>query len=391
MKMNKWTLALAAVGLVSLTSAQADEAKLVPTPVLSSVSQITLDGYVDTSAQWNLGTGHNQPAPFAFNNADKQDGFNVNAVDLRISKAADEAQWSAGFMVDLMFGPDTGTVTGNPAGVSDNGFGGLSDNLRQAYVDLRAPIGTGLGLKIGRFDSLLGYESTDSYKNPNFTRSYGYTLEPTENTGVIAHYNFAEWLAVDAGIANTVTTYGINTRSSTESKKAYLGLVTLTAPKCWGFLADDTLVAGVSKGPGSAGNDRTHVYVGSTLYTPLKGLTFGAAYDVSWDTDVMHVDTGFATAVAGYVAFKPEQSKWGVAGRVEYAKGNFLDSNSSGFPVVDSGFDKVLALTGTVSYDLWQNVLTRAEVRWDHALNSNNPINNQNNAVALIANVVYKF
>ncbi len=27
--------------------------------------------------------------------------------------------------------------------------------------------------------------------------------------------------------------------------------------------------------------------------------------------------------------------------------------------------DEMLSLTGTVQYDLWENVLTRAEVRWD--------------------------
>ena len=31
-----------------------------------------------------------------------------------------------------------------------------------------------------------------------------------------------------------------------------------------------------------------------------------------------------------------------------------------------AGPDKVLALTGTVQYDLWKNVLSRLEFRWDH-------------------------
>ena len=35
---------------------------------------------------------------------------------------------------------------------------------------------------------------------------------------------------------------------------------------------------------------------------------------------------------------------------------------------VPSAPDKVLELTGTVQYDLWKNVMTRLEVRWDHSL-----------------------
>jgi len=52
---------------------------------------------------------------------------------------------------------------------------------------MRANVGNGLDFKIGQWDNILGYESTDSYKNPNWTRSYGYTIEPTEHIGVLPH------------------------------------------------------------------------------------------------------------------------------------------------------------------------------------------------------------
>ena len=51
MKLNQWTLALAATGVVSLASAAyADEH-----PVNTLLSSTSLFGYVDTSAQWNPG------------------------------------------------------------------------------------------------------------------------------------------------------------------------------------------------------------------------------------------------------------------------------------------------------------------------------------------------
>jgi len=59
---------------------------------------------------------------------------------------------------------------------------------------------------------------------------------------------------------------------------------------------------------------------------------------------------------------------------------------------------------GTVQYDLWKNVMTRLEVRWDHSLTGSGiwggttpngfdetPSGTQDNAVAIIANVIYKF
>ena len=51
-------------------------------------------------------------------------------------------------------------------------------------------------------------------------------------------------------------------------------------------------------------------------------------------------------------------------GRAELLDGDhavLLQSLDNGAPVDD----EMLSLTATVQYDLWDNVLTRAEIRWD--------------------------
>ena len=81
MKFNKWTVALASAGVVSLaTAVQADESH----PVNTALSSTTLSGYVDTSAIWNLGTGHTVANRFANTDSSRQDGFNVNTVNLKL-------------------------------------------------------------------------------------------------------------------------------------------------------------------------------------------------------------------------------------------------------------------------------------------------------------------
>src|ERR1700690_602570 len=98
MKIEKWTLGLAAIGLVSLTPALLAQTTNAPAPAPqiiplgTALSATTISGYVDTSAVWNPGTGNDHPAPYAFN-AGKQDGFNVDAMDVRIAKAEDETPW----------------------------------------------------------------------------------------------------------------------------------------------------------------------------------------------------------------------------------------------------------------------------------------------------------
>src|SRR3974390_2522266 len=82
MKFNKWTVGLAAVGVVSLASAARADEKL--SALQTAVSSTTLSGYVDTSMQWNFSTGNANNPPYSFGGASKADGFNLNVVQLRL-------------------------------------------------------------------------------------------------------------------------------------------------------------------------------------------------------------------------------------------------------------------------------------------------------------------
>src|SRR5436190_18049601 len=76
MKFEKWTIALAALGVVSLASAAKAEEKA--SSVMTAVASTTLSGYVDTSMQWNFGTGNANVPPYKFNSPSKADGFNLD-------------------------------------------------------------------------------------------------------------------------------------------------------------------------------------------------------------------------------------------------------------------------------------------------------------------------
>ena len=139
-KVNKWTLGLAAVGLVSLPAVVQAEEK--PNQLLTALSSTTISGYVDTSAHWTLGSGNGNPPAYAYNTPSKQDGFNVNVVDITLEKPLDEGTWSAGYKVELWYGPNA-TVLGNNAGGGTGSTEGADLAVKQAYVALRAPIGNG--------------------------------------------------------------------------------------------------------------------------------------------------------------------------------------------------------------------------------------------------------
>ncbi len=68
---------------------------------------------------------------------------------------------------------------------------------------LRTPVGSSaIDWKIGVWDTIIGYESSSDPANPNYTRSYGYSIEPTTHTGILGTYKINDMFTVQAGVAN---------------------------------------------------------------------------------------------------------------------------------------------------------------------------------------------
>jgi hypothetical protein len=391
MKFNKWTVALAATGVVSFASAvQADESH----PVNSALSSTTLSGYVDTSAIWNLGSGSQVANRFANTASDRQDGFNVNTVKIQLEKPIDEGTWSAGYKFETMFGPDANVMPGAlTSGVA----------IKQAYAALRAPIGNGIDFKVGQFDPIVGYEVTDSYANPNFSRSLGFNnLEPFGHTGILASYQVNDIIGVSAGVANGDSGFGLNGGSLTasgfasgqvggsmrgllaESARVYMGSVVVKAPESTGWLSGSSLYVGAVNGDANGSkNDPTLLYVGVSLATPIKELTLGASADLLFNAGVG--GQSYANAYAFYTGYQITE-KLKANNRFEYATsgyGAFLPGRAE---------DKMIGETFTLDYALWANVLTRGEFRWDRSVDGGaNPFDGQRNDLSLTASVVYKF
>jgi hypothetical protein len=394
MKFNKWTVALAATGVVSLASAvQADESH----PVNTALSSTTLSGYVDTSAIWNFGSGTTVANRFANTASDRQDGFNVNTIKLQLEKPIDEGTWSAGYKVETMFGPDANVMPGAlTSGVA----------IKQGYAALRAPIGNGIDFKIGQFDPIVGYEVTDSYANPNFSRSLGFNnLEPFGHTGILASYQVNDIIGVSAGVANGDSNFGLNGGSLTaagfasgqsgssmrgmlaESSKVYMGSVVVKAPESAGWLSGSSLYVGAVNGDAKGSkNDPTLLYVGVSLATPIKELSLGASADLLFNGGgTGALGNSYANAYAFYTGYQITE-KLKANNRFEYATsgyGAFLPGRTQ---------DKIIGETFTLDYALWSNVLTRGEFRWDRSVDGGaNPFDGQKNDLSLTASIVYKF
>jgi Putative beta-barrel porin-2, OmpL-like. bbp2 len=375
MKFNKWTLGLAAVGVVSLTSvAYADETKV--SELNTALSNTTISGYVDVAAQFNPGGGGPSILGPNYDFGTKANSINLNVVDIALDKPLDESPWASGYHVEFWVGPDGTTL-------------GVGNDIRQAYIALRTPIGNGIDWKIGVWDTIIGYEGTTSGGNPNYSRSFGYNIEPTTHTGIQGTYKVCDALTVTAGLADDSYAGGTLYTAAPNNglyRPTVMGLVTLTAPDSFGWAKGATLSGGVINTSGNTagasspeGGGATSWYAGFTLPTPVAALKVGGAFDYLNTRDVPFNEY----VLAGYGTYQ-FNDKLRLNLRAEYNE----------FAGESAAQEEI---TTTLQYNLWANVLTRVEFRWDHADNglgdpfTSNGGTAQRNAFLLAAQAIYTF
>jgi Putative beta-barrel porin-2, OmpL-like. bbp2 len=399
MKFNKWTLGLAAVGAVSMASAvRADEAAKLSV-VNTALSATTLSGYVDVAANIvapHQITGVHQDSRFDgysgyffYNNGyqtDNRDQFSLNSVTISLDKPLDDTSWSAGYHIDINAGSSAIDGVSSHGTYAYYGEGNSYQNpspaqvlIRQAYVTLRTPVGAGgIDWKIGAIDGITGYEGNTAYANPNYSRSYGYAINPASYVGALGTYKFTSAISATAGVVNrgtSLASYGQSNQKLGDFD--YVASVSLTAPDSWGFLKGSSLNVQTIQGFDNYSVD--NYSVSATINTPMAGLKVGVVWDA---VQAMNPDYYGAYSydgnIYGLYATYQATDKLGFKLRGEYVDATDL-FNSYG-PQEE--------VTATLEYDLWANVTSRAEFRWDHVEHYNG---GYANTFGLALNVVYKF
>jgi hypothetical protein len=355
----------------------------------TALSNTTLSGYVDVGAQYVNATGA------AYSTVGAGDSFSLNTVDIALDKPLDSTPFSAGYHIELWTGQGTTvtTPTGTAAVASSPAPLGTGSLIRQAYLALGTTIGgQEIDWKIGVWDTIIGYEGLTSSANPNYTHSYGFFVEPTTHTGVQGTYKINDMVTVQAAVADDSYTggfysaaiNGVPGKGGTLHHPTLMGDVALTAPDSFGALKGATLTIGGINTADPAGGFGDSVYVGASIPTSNSALSFGGAFDYA---------DGALGGVSGHV--------W-----VGGLYGQYKASDKLTFNVRGEVFGETQAiiensahgeeLTATASYALWANVLSRVEVRWDHAENNAVFANNANgglekNAIILAAQLIYTF
>ncbi len=392
MKFNKWTLGLAAVGAVSMASAvRADEApKMVP--LTTALSSTVISGYVDVAAQYNMGNYSTAAGVPAGTAANKVDNFSLNNVVISFDKPEDESPWASGYHIDLNAGTDAVGLGFGQNVVSARSSGTAALAIRQGYVIVRTPVGNGIDWKIGVQDDIIGYEGNTDGGNPNYTRSVGYFVEPTTLLGLIGSYKITDAVTVQAGIADATTPlngFGPVPNQIQASDKTIAAAVAFTAPDSFGWAKGATLNLGTLLNIDAGGQD--NFYAGLTVPTPMSALKVGASFDLVSDNNQTAAnannDSGYVVGL--YSSFQATD-KLAFNLRGEYYD---LAGGTTTYAPYATTNGKGEEVTATLQYNLWANVISRAEFRWDHA-DSGTAFSNTGgcaDSFLLAANLIYTF
>jgi len=129
-----------------------------------------------------------------------EDGFQLTQGNLHI-----ERDGTVGFVTDLNFGQVANTLSASTHYSNIAHVGPQWFDPTQYYLTYTAPFGSGINLEAGRFVTLLGAETINTYNNQNFNESKGIIFGfgiPFTHTGIRASYTFNDYIAATGGLNN---------------------------------------------------------------------------------------------------------------------------------------------------------------------------------------------
>jgi hypothetical protein len=126
----------------------------------------------------------------------KANSFLMDLAQIQFGK--DAPVGGLGYKLKVSFGETAKYIhsagLGNPGDVVD---------LTEAYVDYRAPLGSGLGLRFGKFVTYHGAEVIEARDNFNYSRSFLFNYAiPFTHTGFMAEYTFSKAFTADLYLVN---------------------------------------------------------------------------------------------------------------------------------------------------------------------------------------------
>jgi hypothetical protein len=285
----------------------------------------------------------------------------LNQLQIDFQRTVDTSKWDIGFNIDGFYGRDAVYTHANGILDNRNKHGDSSpDNdfdLEQAYAIFAIPLGSGITINAGKFDTLMGYETINPTTNAFYTHSYLFSYAvPLTQTGVTFGYNITQALTITAGF-----TRGWNQATSDNN-----GAIDFLGQLGWQINSAIKLTINLSEGPESTHDNHDYWTV------PEAILNWQIADQLGIGIDAVYGDANAIAqwyGAAGYLMFDPFMNQFAKLNlRAEYYH------DGRGFTVGTGGSDVNyfegtlgVAITPTPNINLLQTLTFRPEIRVDLA------------------------
>jgi hypothetical protein len=334
-----------------------------PSALDAFLKTVQINGFVSASYEYQF----NNPANPIFANSTNQfnvdhNTFNLDGAKIELYRPAANPG-DAGFQIDLTFGDNAGILGAyrfNTPGYAADNFLYVQDmNVQYNWNDIL--------FKFGKWETLLGYEVIDSVANKNVTQGLLFTYAiPLVHTGLEASGKVTEEVGWAAAVVN-----GWNNVTDTNDNKGLLAQVNYSS---------GPVAAAMSAYYGADGN------TGFTGVTAIAQPTTDPAIVLDWTGTLTandkltfwgNIDWGLQKNVlffAGPNAGKNIDAVWyGLALGTQFAftektslavRGEWF-RDTAGYRITAGNNTSAYSLTSTLAYKLTENLLARAEFRYD--------------------------
>lgn len=364
-------LAIVAIALLSNAALPASAEEPTGTPA-SSQAPPTSESQApsassDTWADWHYGAyldlsyivNFNFPENHQWRNRSTAARHNEFAPNMALAYARKDAT------TDSRWGMEAGVQGGYDSkdfaflqGERDVGGADTLRHIHRANVSYLAPVGNGLTITAGLFNSLIGYESLYAKDNFNYTRSWIADYTPYMMFGVNAKYPVNDNLTATVFVINSYFHLSHpNDQPSYGLQSAWKANSRLTVTNTLYFGPDQT----------NASIEFWRLYVNNIVEWKGDDVAIAASYDFGTEEIAGRPGSPRAFVTGGNVA-----ARWHIAGPWSIALRPEFYWDRNGRWTGNEQFVK--AATSTVEYAYpfgWTNTRLRLEHRWDESTGVN--------------------
>jgi hypothetical protein len=354
--------------------AQRDMLRTQATPAVSQgsglddfLSGLDVGGFITGSYIYNFNSPSSNAGaqPLCQFNCN-HDEFSFDAAMISIGKEASNPG-DAGFQLDLLFGQNgdiSRALSPTAGGAGTFGDSDFDVFVQEAYITYNW---SGVELKFGNWETLLGWEVLDSHLNYNISHGILFTWAiPLYHTGFVASGSLGETgIGWSLGITN-----GFNNVVDTNDNKGIVGIVSYEEGPFFTSLS------------WFWGSEEPNLGISAGSTDDLMIFDFIASLDLDSTFLWLNVDYGeHEDAILAPLFRTSDSDYWGVAVGANFTitekasfalRGEWWNDDddvrgAAGIGPFDGADVEMYSLTGTLAYELTEHLTVRGELRYDKA------------------------